>query len=852
MSASPSKRRREYGSTKGQGPPTTAKRLLNARASSGLAVRLRTVELRTSLNARWANVALACFQWLGYSWDLYSWDLCPDHFINQRQSAPAKPKLDSQGGQARFVTVLAGRLAHGRPWWAASAAGTGGRRLAGWEAGAAALIGCSRTEGAVAVAVGSRVAELRRRNTELESDIQQLRRGRIAELESETELLRRRGRREGNHEVLPVSVPPATVDLSRVDTSPVTQISSFLGTSHELINLALTCKSFGWRQPTSSLNWSLVEEVARQAVCSKATDAEMSSLPQYFSGTTTWLSILHRFERPLLFDVLLGGDIEYRNGDKATVHCHMKISTALSSGYVMSSGSHYAEYEIIAGSPFIGVVRPMPGLDAGSFGDSCFFVGRGSFYPTFLAQGSAGWGACSNVHACEYNCHSGEMNWTDWEDEERLGLGWEGREGCRTGDIIGMLLNLDEGTLTVYKNDRRLGVLRDGLSGSYCCWGLKLRKSEALPVVQIYARMGDDGRARSKTAEGGIAAAAAAEVAELRRRNAELESENDQLRQLPERIAELESEIEQLRRGGRREGTHDVLPVVIVPPTVDLSRVDTSLVAQISSFLGTSHELINLALTCKSFGWRQPTSSLNWSLVEEVARQAVCSKATDSEMSSLPRYVSGTTTWLSILHRFEHPLQFDVLLGNSIEYRNGDKATIHGTANTSTALSSGYVMSSGSHYAEYEIIAGEPFIGVVRPMPGLDAGSFGDYSYFVGDEPRYPTFLAQRSSGWGACSNVHACDYSCGDGEMNWTDWEEVEYLALRWEGMEGCGRGDTVGMLLNLGEGTLTVYKNSRRLGVMRDGLSGSYCWYATVNEDDMVTIKRGTPPNIDNTMST
>ncbi|EJK54954.1 hypothetical protein THAOC_25371, partial [Thalassiosira oceanica] len=109
--------------------------------------------------------------------------------------------------------------------------------------------------------------------------------------------------------------------------------------------------------------------------------------------------------------------------------------------------------------------------------------------------------------------------------------------------------------------------------------------------------MGDDGRARSKTAEGGIAAAAAAEVAELRRRNAELESENDQLRQLPERIAELESEIEQLRRGGRREGTHDVLPVVIVPPTVDLSRFDTSLVAQISSFLGTSHELINLALT---------------------------------------------------------------------------------------------------------------------------------------------------------------------------------------------------------------------------------------------------------------
>ncbi|EJK78016.1 hypothetical protein THAOC_00109, partial [Thalassiosira oceanica] len=61
--------------------------------------------------------------------------------------------------------------------------------------------------------------------------------------------------------------------------------------------------------------------------------------------------------------------------------------------------------------------------------------------------------------------------------------------------------------------------------------------------------MAGDGRAkRLKTAEGGIAAAAATEVAELRRRNAELESENERLRRLRARNAELESEIEQLRR----------------------------------------------------------------------------------------------------------------------------------------------------------------------------------------------------------------------------------------------------------------------------------------------------------------
>ena len=83
---------------------------------------------------------------------------------------------------------------------------------------------------------------------------------------------------------------------------------------------------------------------------------------------------------------------------------------------------------------------------------------------------------------------------------------------------------------------------------------------------------------------------------------------------------------------------------------VDLSRIDTGLVTHISSFLVTPRELLNLTLTCKSFELRRPTSSLNWSLVEEVARQAVCSRATDDEMGRLPPYVSGTRTWLSVLH----------------------------------------------------------------------------------------------------------------------------------------------------------------------------------------------------------
>ena len=69
---------------------------------------------------------------------------------------------------------------------------------------------------------------------------------------------------------------------------------------------------------------------------------------------------------------------------------------------------------------------------------------------------------------------------------------------------------------------------------------------------------------------------------------------------------------------------------------------------------------------------------------------------------------------------------------------------------------------------------------------------------------------------------------------------------------MEGCGTGDTIGMLLNLEEGTLTVYKNDRRLGVMKNELFGGFCWYVCVQRDDAVAIQGSIPPNIDITMTT
>ena len=38
------------------------------------------------------------------------------------------------------------------------------------------------------------------------------------------------------------------------------------------------------------------------------------------------------------------------------------------------------------------------------------------------------------------------------------------------------------------------------------------------------------------------------------------------------------------------------------------------------------------------------------------------------------------------------------------------------------------------------------------------------------------------------------------------------------------------VGMLLDLDEGTLSLYINGEKKGVLKDGLSGEYCWMATL----------------------
>ena len=237
-------------------------------------------------------------------------------------------------------------------------------------------------------------------------------------------------------------------------------------------------------------------------------------------------------------------------------------------------------------------------------------------------------------------------------------------------------------------------------------------------------------------------------LGELMTRNEELKANNDELKarieELKARNDELKSE-NRVLRGDERHGDSR-LPLVIKKTTtesVDLSRVDPSLVAHVASFLGLSRELLNMALTCKAFGWRQPPSTP--SLVEEAARQFLVKQLQPSkfERNALPHYGNDTTAWLPILYELEQlrlPLKFSKLLGRGVEHSGSESIVTSSHDDASTAISN-HVMKRGIHYASYKLISGDTMVGVVRPF--RDVG-------FVDEKRAFGMFNSRH---WGS----HSC-----------------------------------------------------------------------------------------------
>ena len=268
---------------------------------------------------------------------------------------------------------------------------------------------------------------------------------------------------------------------------------------------------------------------------------------------------------------------------------------------------------------------------------------------------------------------------------------------------------------------------------------------------------------------------------------------------------------------------------------------------KIASYL-PADGLLNLALTCRRSG--APTRSSegggddNLSLVDESARRIVQDIATDEEKNALPGY--DEDNWLckySYLQSLRVPLAFDQLVGQQIEYVKGNKSRVADNDSTNdwaTAFSNS-IMMAGKHYVSFEVYQGTCFsAGVMRPGEAMQS-AHGDpllRSFF--------NHFTQREGSLQYNNNVNCCMYNTFDGACLSSVWEsDSVYSEETWNGQErlpgiiSC----TIGMLLDLDEGTLSVYKNGRRLGVMQRGLTGHYCWVVSLHTGQ-VTIKRGTVP--------
>jgi hypothetical protein len=257
----------------------------------------------------------------------------------------------------------------------------------------------------------------------------------------------------------------------------------------------------------------------------------------------------------------------------------------------------------------------------------------------------------------------------------------------------------------------------------------------------------------------------------------------------------------------------------------------------IATALGSATDLLHLAAACRRFALKYiaarppPPSGAAaaaaaaaaeqelemWSIAEEAARRWIIT-CTNQERGWVPR--RGRASWLGLMWELQ-VLRKAAVFGRSHEdnitlSEGGALATMGDGDRWSdrwyTAASKA-VMRAGRHYAQFTVVRGMYItLGVIRP--GCDVEG-GEVAYAVDGHCFYDTYDGSR------CPGYHS------------------------WEGMQGVlKRGDRIGMLLDLDQGTMTVYKNDERLGVMATGLSGEYSWAVTLATVGSLRIEPAAQP--------
>ena len=293
-------------------------------------------------------------------------------------------------------------------------------------------------------------------------------------------------------------------------------------------------------------------------------------------------------------------------------------------------------------------------------------------------------------------------------------------------------------------------------------------------------------------------------------------------------------------------------------------RNDTQV--HIASFLGAKG-IARLSQTCRHFGGGHVgTDGQLSSLSEELAGQVFDGSATDYEKSVL---VGGRNVRrLHDLELMRSPLHFEQLIGSAdvIRYSQPeDRSTISlkftRKLQHATAVSN-QEMRAGRHYATFHITEVQGYqinkdFGVIRPIKDLDKKGLENFDPICYENDLHKhrkLLLAEKTDEWG--DDLHCCSYSSFNGKCcsaNWNDedkGEDDDWNGDDWVGMEPVRIVDglAVGLLLDLDAGTLSVFKDGRKLGVMKEGLTGAYCWFVyspiSTRGAFCINVKRGMPP--------
>ena len=253
------------------------------------------------------------------------------------------------------------------------------------------------------------------------------------------------------------------------------------------------------------------------------------------------------------------------------------------------------------------------------------------------------------------------------------------------------------------------------------------------------------------------------------------------------------------------------------------------ILVHIARFLPTAKDLSALGLTCPRFAAKMIPAPVSAAAAAGVASGEAAAPEMLSIMEEAGRFwvtccsvqergwvaCREPESWLGLMHDVElllAPLAFGRAHADFTLSEGGAVATMSGEDSFQPA-SSKVVMRSGRHFAQFTVMEGDMMnLGVIRPDWDVEGG-----------ESAYTT-------------DGH-CFYATDDGVClpGYTDWEGTH--TAREE-------GDRIGMLLDLGQGSMTFWKNDEKLGVMKaEGLSGPYCWAAEMIEEGTSTRIESAP---------